>query len=163
MEAGSFTATTSGGRSSLERSSRSRALDPLLGELFGDEAMKQAREVVRIDPNFVEGHRLLGALEFAASEKDPSRLDAAIGELEARGTASAPTTPAQEPEQEAVTEPNDRADVLQSYEAVVTALESSASISPFLNSPARVRASQAQSLGLATVFAFRSSFDARGP
>lgn len=49
----------------------------------GDEAMKQAREVVRIDPNFVEGHRLLGALEFAASEKDPSRLDAAIGELEA--------------------------------------------------------------------------------
>src|SRR3954447_11058717 len=30
MEAGSFTATTSGGRSSLERSSRSRALDPLL-------------------------------------------------------------------------------------------------------------------------------------
>src|SRR3954453_9742850 len=30
MEAGSFTATTSGGPSSLERSSRSRALDPLL-------------------------------------------------------------------------------------------------------------------------------------
>src|SRR3954453_1878916 len=30
MEAGSFTATTSGGRSSLERSSRSRAIDPLL-------------------------------------------------------------------------------------------------------------------------------------
>jgi ABC-type phosphate transport system permease subunit len=30
MEAGSFTATTSGGRSSLERSSGSRALDPLL-------------------------------------------------------------------------------------------------------------------------------------
>ena len=49
----------------------------------GDEAMKQAREVVRIDPNFVEGRRLLGALEFAASERDPSRLDVAIGELEA--------------------------------------------------------------------------------
>jgi len=48
----------------------------------GDEAIKQAREVVRIDPKFVEGHRLLGALEFAASERDPSRLDAAIGELE---------------------------------------------------------------------------------
>jgi len=30
MEAGSFTATTSGGRSSLERSSRSRSIDPLL-------------------------------------------------------------------------------------------------------------------------------------
>jgi tetratricopeptide (TPR) repeat protein len=49
----------------------------------GDEAMKQARDVVRIDPNFVEGRRLLGALEFAASERDPSRLDAAIVELEA--------------------------------------------------------------------------------
>jgi tetratricopeptide (TPR) repeat protein len=49
----------------------------------GDEAMKQAREVVRIDPNFVEGRRLLGALEFAASERDPSRLDSAIEQLEA--------------------------------------------------------------------------------
>ena len=49
----------------------------------GDEAMKQAREVVRIDPKFVEGRRLLGALEFAASERDPSRLDSAIEQLEA--------------------------------------------------------------------------------
>jgi tetratricopeptide (TPR) repeat protein len=49
----------------------------------GDEAMKQAREVVRIDPKFVEGRRLLGALEFAAAERDPSRLDAAIEQLEA--------------------------------------------------------------------------------
>ncbi len=49
----------------------------------GDEAMKQAREVVRIDPKFVEGRRLLGALEFAASEREPARLDAAIEQLEA--------------------------------------------------------------------------------
>ena len=48
-----------------------------------DEAMKQAREVVRIDPKLVEGHRLLGALELAASERDPSRLTNAIEELEA--------------------------------------------------------------------------------
>ena len=49
----------------------------------GDEAMKQAREIVRIDPQFVEGRRLLGALELAASERDPSRLDSAIEQLEA--------------------------------------------------------------------------------
>jgi predicted Zn-dependent protease len=49
----------------------------------GDESMKQAQEVVRLDPQFVEGHRLLGALELALSERDPSHLDKAISELEA--------------------------------------------------------------------------------
>lgn len=49
----------------------------------GDEAMKQAREAVRLDPTLVEGRRLLGGLELAASERDPSRLDVAIAELEA--------------------------------------------------------------------------------
>ncbi|HEV8609093.1 MAG TPA: tetratricopeptide repeat protein [Thermoanaerobaculia bacterium] len=48
-----------------------------------DESMKQAQEVVRLDPQFVEGHRLLGALELALSERDPSHLDKAISELEA--------------------------------------------------------------------------------
>jgi predicted Zn-dependent protease len=48
-----------------------------------DEAIKQAREVVRIDPQLVEGHRLLGTLELAASERDPSRLTKAIEELQA--------------------------------------------------------------------------------
>jgi predicted Zn-dependent protease len=48
-----------------------------------DESMKQAQEVVRLDPQFVEGHRLLGALELALSERDPSHLDRAIAELEA--------------------------------------------------------------------------------
>ncbi|MDQ5858913.1 MAG: tetratricopeptide repeat protein, partial [Acidobacteriota bacterium] len=47
-----------------------------------DEAMKQAREVVRLDPRLVEGRRLLGGLELAAAERDPSRLDFAIAELE---------------------------------------------------------------------------------
>jgi len=46
-----------------------------------DEATTQAREVVRLDPNLAEGHRLLGALELAAAEKDPSRLDQAIEAL----------------------------------------------------------------------------------
>ncbi|HEX5134982.1 MAG TPA: tetratricopeptide repeat protein, partial [Thermoanaerobaculia bacterium] len=48
-----------------------------------DEAMKQAQEVVRLDPQLVEGHRLLGALQLAASERDPSQLTLAIGELQA--------------------------------------------------------------------------------
>jgi tetratricopeptide (TPR) repeat protein len=48
-----------------------------------DESMKQAQEVVRIDPRFVEGRRLLGALELAASERDPSHLVKAIEQLEA--------------------------------------------------------------------------------
>jgi tetratricopeptide (TPR) repeat protein len=48
-----------------------------------DEAMKQAQEVVRIDPDLVEGRRLLGGLELAAAERDPSRLANAIEQLEA--------------------------------------------------------------------------------
>jgi tetratricopeptide (TPR) repeat protein len=48
-----------------------------------DEATKQAREVVRLDPQLVEGHRLLGALQLAAAERDPSQLSLAIEELQA--------------------------------------------------------------------------------
>jgi tetratricopeptide (TPR) repeat protein len=48
-----------------------------------DEAMKQAREVVRLDPALVEGRRLLGALELALAERDPSHLANAIEQLEA--------------------------------------------------------------------------------
>lgn len=48
-----------------------------------EESMKQAQEVVRLDPDLVEGRRLLGTLELAASERDRSRLDGAIAELEA--------------------------------------------------------------------------------
>ena len=47
----------------------------------GDEATTQAREAVRLDPRMPEARRLLGSLELAASEKDRSRLDAAIQEL----------------------------------------------------------------------------------
>jgi tetratricopeptide (TPR) repeat protein len=46
-----------------------------------DEAIKQAREAVRIDPNMAEAHRLLGSLELAGGEKDPARLDRGIEEL----------------------------------------------------------------------------------
>ncbi len=46
-----------------------------------DEAIRQAREVVRLDPKMPEGHRLLGMLELAAAEKDPARLDRGIEEL----------------------------------------------------------------------------------
>jgi pentatricopeptide repeat protein len=49
----------------------------------GDEATRQAREAVRLDPNLAEARRLLGSLELAAAEKDPSRLPAAIDELSA--------------------------------------------------------------------------------
>ncbi len=48
-----------------------------------DEATRQAREAVRLDPNLAEGRRLLGTLELAAADKDSSRLPAAIEELEA--------------------------------------------------------------------------------
>ena len=48
-----------------------------------DEAVKQAAEAVRLDPKLAEAHRLLGALELGASEKDPSRMDRAIEELKA--------------------------------------------------------------------------------
>ncbi|HEY1435367.1 MAG TPA: tetratricopeptide repeat protein, partial [Thermoanaerobaculia bacterium] len=48
-----------------------------------DEAAKQAREAARLDPDLAEARRLLGSLELAAAEKDPSRLPAAIEELSA--------------------------------------------------------------------------------
>ena len=47
-----------------------------------DEALKQAREAVRLDPLMPEAQRLLGSLEFAAAERDPSQLDAAIADLQ---------------------------------------------------------------------------------
>jgi predicted Zn-dependent protease len=49
----------------------------------GDEAAAEARAAVRLDPNLAEARRLLGALELAAAEKDPSRLTAAIEQLSA--------------------------------------------------------------------------------
>lgn len=53
-----------------------------------DEAVKQAREAVRIDPRMPEAHRLLGSLELAAGEKDVARMDRGIDELKiARGLA----------------------------------------------------------------------------
>jgi len=49
----------------------------------GDEAVRQAREAVRLDPDLAEARRLLGSLELAAAEKDPARLPSAIQELSA--------------------------------------------------------------------------------
>ena len=46
-----------------------------------DEATTEAREAVRLAPELAEAQRLLGALELAAAEKDPSRLPAAIEHL----------------------------------------------------------------------------------
>ncbi len=48
-----------------------------------DEATRQAREAVRLDPNLAEARRLLGTLELAAADKDSTRLPAAIEELSA--------------------------------------------------------------------------------
>jgi tetratricopeptide (TPR) repeat protein len=48
-----------------------------------DEALKQAREAVRIDPNLPEARRLLGTLELAGSDQDPAALDRAIEQLRA--------------------------------------------------------------------------------
>jgi tetratricopeptide (TPR) repeat protein len=48
-----------------------------------DEATAEARKAVGLDPNLAEARRLLGALELAAAEKDPSRLPAAIENLTA--------------------------------------------------------------------------------
>jgi predicted Zn-dependent protease len=48
-----------------------------------DEATREAREAVRLDPNLAEARRLLGALELAAAEKNPSRLPEAIEQLSA--------------------------------------------------------------------------------
>ncbi len=47
-----------------------------------DEAIRQAREAVRLDPSLPEGHRLLGALEYAGAGKDPAKLDQAIEQLQ---------------------------------------------------------------------------------
>ncbi len=47
-----------------------------------DEAVKQAREAVRLDPRMAEAHRLLGSLELAAGEKDVARVDRGIDELQ---------------------------------------------------------------------------------
>lgn len=46
-----------------------------------DEARKQANEAVRLDPNLPEARRLLGTLEMAAADQDPSALDRAIEQL----------------------------------------------------------------------------------
>lgn len=46
-----------------------------------DEAMTEAREAVRLAPELAEAQRLLGALELAAAEKDPSLLPVAIEHL----------------------------------------------------------------------------------
>jgi pentatricopeptide repeat protein len=48
-----------------------------------DQATAEAREAVRLDPDLAEARRLLGGLELAAAEKDPSRLPAAIEQLSA--------------------------------------------------------------------------------
>ena len=48
-----------------------------------DEAVTEARKAVALDPNLPEARRLLGALELAAAEKDPTRLGAAIEQLSA--------------------------------------------------------------------------------
>ncbi len=46
-----------------------------------DEAGKQAREAVRLDPSFSEARRLLGSIELSGAGADPVRLDRAIEEL----------------------------------------------------------------------------------
>ncbi|MEO8430906.1 MAG: tetratricopeptide repeat protein [Acidobacteriota bacterium] len=46
-----------------------------------DEAVKQAREAIRLDGKMAEAHRLLGTLEIAAGEKDPAAVDRGIEEL----------------------------------------------------------------------------------
>lgn len=48
-----------------------------------NESEKEAREAVRLDPTLAEAQRLLGALDLAAAEKDPARLDSAIEHLTA--------------------------------------------------------------------------------
>jgi tetratricopeptide (TPR) repeat protein len=48
-----------------------------------DEARKQAGEAVRLDPNLPEARRLLGTLEMATADQDPSALDRAIEQLSA--------------------------------------------------------------------------------
>src|SRR5262249_31701279 len=46
-----------------------------------DEAAKQAREAVRLDPSMAEARRLLGSIELARAGSDGGRMDKAIEEL----------------------------------------------------------------------------------
>jgi predicted Zn-dependent protease len=46
-----------------------------------EEATRQAREAVRLDPSFAEARRLLGAIELSGAASDPGRLDQAIADL----------------------------------------------------------------------------------
>jgi tetratricopeptide (TPR) repeat protein len=46
-----------------------------------DEAVKQAREAVRLDPSLPEARRLLGMIELAGANSDPARTDRAIEQL----------------------------------------------------------------------------------
>jgi len=46
-----------------------------------DEAAKQAREAVRLDPTLPEARRLLGSIELAQAGTDAAKLDKAIAEL----------------------------------------------------------------------------------
>jgi tetratricopeptide (TPR) repeat protein len=46
-----------------------------------EEAGKQAREAVRLDPSFSEARRLLGSIELSSAGSDPARLDKAIEQL----------------------------------------------------------------------------------
>jgi pentatricopeptide repeat protein len=48
-----------------------------------EEATLEARKAAALDPKLAEARRLLGALELAAAEKDPTRLTAAIEQLSA--------------------------------------------------------------------------------
>jgi tetratricopeptide (TPR) repeat protein len=47
----------------------------------GEEAAKQAREAVRLDPALPEARRLLGGIELAQAGTDVARLDKAVEEL----------------------------------------------------------------------------------
>ena len=46
-----------------------------------DEAAKQAREAVRLDPSLAEARRLLGAIDLVQAGSDAAKLDKAIEEL----------------------------------------------------------------------------------
>ena len=46
-----------------------------------EEATRQAREAVRLDPSLAEARRLLGAIELSGAASDPARLDQAIADL----------------------------------------------------------------------------------
>jgi tetratricopeptide (TPR) repeat protein len=75
-------------RKVIERLPEDAILRVEYGQLLRDlnvpeEAERQAREAVRLDPNLAEGHRLLGSLQLAAAEREPQRLPGAISELRA--------------------------------------------------------------------------------